>query len=295
MKKTRIVLVGALVLALAFVMGCKMGAGDGDLKGTKWDSTLTIDGTDDAQEPLAKAYRRYWKQLGAKETVTKVQTTISIDREKSIVSNADNNKHATIGFVFNMHKYKATTAGGEGEYAYKEGDELVEFVLLGVRPAYGDAFLEHYYDIPAKGIQTVDGKQNFDTDSTSLVPLSSTHSYVNGVWGNGSNSYAFGATETKPFIVESKKGDKVTAQELTIKVEGTSAGKYVISLKKADGTFEEVAEYTPAGRDKAVSTTNQGVPQGGVGVYANVPKGCKLVASYVQDKDNTVGLYVEEE
>ena len=294
MKKTRIVLVGALVLALAFVMGCKMGAGDGDLKGTKWDSTLTIDGTDDAQEPLVKDYRRYWKQLGTKETVTKVQTTISIDREQSIVSNADNSKRATIGFVFDMHKYEAKTDGGEEGYTYKVGDELVEFVLLGIRPSDGAAFLEHYYDIPAKGIKTEDGKQNFDTDLKSLVPLSSTDSYVNGAWGEGSNLYGFGADVTKPFIVESKKGDKVTAQELTIKVEGTSA-KYFISLKKADGTFQKIAEYTPAGYDKAVSTTNQGVPQGGVGVYANVPKGCKLVASYVQDKDNTVGLYVEEE
>lgn len=149
MKKTRIVLVGALVLALAFVMGCKMGAGDGDLKGTKWDSTLTIDGTDGAQEPLKKDYRRYWKQLGTKETVTKVQTTISIDREQSTVSNAANSKHATIGFVFDMHKYKAEAAGGEEGYTYAEGDDLVEFVLLGVRPYDGAAFLEHYYDIPA--------------------------------------------------------------------------------------------------------------------------------------------------
>lgn len=294
MKKTRIVLVGALVLALAFVMGCKMGAGDGDLKGTKWDSTLTIDGTDGAQEPLKKDYRRYWKQLGTKETVTKVQTTISIDREQSTVSNAANSKHATIGFVFDMHKYKAEAAGGEEGYTYAEGDDLVEFVLLGVRPYDGAAFLEHYYDIPAKGIQTEDGKQNFDTDLKSLVPLSSTHSYVDGEWGNGSNSYGFVAADTKPFIVESKKGDKVTAQELTIKVEGTAA-KYAISLKKADGTFQQIAEYTPSNYDKKISTNNQGVPQGGVGVYANVPKGCKLVASYVQDKDNTVGLYVEEE
>lgn len=295
MKKTRIVLVGALVLALAFVMGCKMGAGDGDLKGTKWDSTLTIDGTDDAKEPLTKDYRRYWKQLGSKETVTKVQTTISIDREQSVVANADNSKYATIGFVFDMHKYKATADGGAEGYTYKKGDELVEFVLLGIRPHDGAAFLEHYYDIPAKGIQTEDGKQNFDTDLKSLVPLSSTNSYVNGAWGEGSNSYGFQAKVTKPFIVESKKGDKVTAQELTIKVEAFNSGKYEISLKKEDNTFEKIAEYQPATYDKAVSTTTTGVPQGGVGVYANVPKGCKLVASYVQDKDNTVGLYVEEE
>lgn len=294
MKKTRIVLVGALVLALALIMGCKMGAGDGDLKGTKWDSTLTIDGTDSAKEPLVKDYRRYWKQLGTKETVTKIQTTISIDREQSVVSNADNTKNATIGFVFDMHKYQAITDGGSEGYTYAKGDDLVEFVLLGIRPSDGAAFLEHYYDIPAKGITTEDGKQNFDTDLKSLVPLTSTDSYVDGAWTDGSNTYGFSASETKGFIVESKKGDKVTAQELTIKVEAVS-GKYEISLKKADNTFQKIAEYTPATYDKAVSTTNQGIPQGGVGVYANVPKGCKLVASYVQDKDNTVGLYVEEE
>ena len=102
MKKTKVLLAGALVLALGLVMGCKMGAGDGDLSGTKWDATLTIDGTSSAKEPLTKSYRRFWKQLGTKETVTKVQTTIAIDREQSNVL-GDDGKQATIGFVFNSY------------------------------------------------------------------------------------------------------------------------------------------------------------------------------------------------
>lgn len=293
MKKAKVVLAGALVLALGLVMGCKMGAGDGDLSGTKWDATLTIDGTSSAKEPLTKSFRRFWKQLGTKVTVTKVQTTIAIDREQSIVL-GDNGKRATIGFVFNMHKYKAEAAGGETGYEYAKGDDLVEFVVLGIRPHDGAAFIDHYYNIPANGIKTEDGKETFDTDLDSLVPLSATHSYINGAWGNGSNNYAFDSSATAEFISATTKDNKTLSQELTVLVEAVS-GKYKISLKKKDGTFMEVAEYTPAGFDKAISTTNQGIPQGGVGVYANVPKGCKLVASYQQDKNNTVGLYVEEE
>ena len=56
----------------------------------------------------------------------------------------------------------------------------------------------------------------------------------------------------------------------------------------------QVAQYNTATYDKK-PTLDGTKPQGGVGVYANVPKQCKLIASYVQDKDNTVGLYVEEE
>ena len=294
MKKTKVLLAGALVLALGLVMGCKMGAGDGEVTGTKWDATLSVDGTDAAKTPLNKDYRRFWKQLGTKETVTKVETTISIDRENSIIIDDKNEKKATIGFVFNMHKYKAEEDGGEENYTYAKGDELVEFVILGFRPWDGAAFLEHYYNIPAKGIKTEDGQNSFDTDLKALVPESSTHSYINGNWTNtGSSNYSFDSSVMKDYVVETKKGDKVTAQEFTIRIEGAS-GRYDISLKK-NGSFSKIGSYVLENFDKAPSTTTTGVAQGGVGVYANVPKGCKLTASYVQDKDNTVGLYVEEE
>lgn len=301
MKKTKVLLAGALVLALGLVMGCKMGAGDGEVTGTKWDSTLTVDASESAKEPLAKKYRRFWKQLGTSERVTKVQTTLSIDTANSVTKAKNDNidQYASVGLVFNMHEYKAESDGGSGEYAYTKGDALVEFLILGYQPGSGRAYLDHYWGIPKKGIKSEDGKTTLDTDSSAIAPLSQTHSYKasDNTWVTNENIFSWQANDVADFISKTIKDGKTVAEGFTVRVEDVAgqAGVYSIKLQNVDSNeFVEVAQYNATAYDQKASY-DDGKPRGGVGVYANVPKQCKLIASYVQDKDNTVGLYVEEE
>ena len=298
MKKTKVLLAGALVLALGLVMGCKMGAGDGEVTGTKWDSTLTVDASESAKELLTKKYRRFWKQLGTSEKVTKVQTTLTVDTANSITSNNET-EYASIGFIFNMHEYKAEKAGGTGDYAYEAGDSLVEFLILGYQPGTGRAYLDHYWGIPKKGIKSEDGKTTLDTDLSAIAPDDQTQSYnsQSGEWIKAPTSsfFTWQPNEVAAFISKTSKDGKTVSEGFTVRIEeAEDIGTYSIKLQNvASGEFEEVATYSVK-NDNAPSLDNTKA-QGGVGVYANVPKDCKLIASYVQDKDNTVGLYVEEE
>lgn len=301
MKKAKVVLAGALVLALGLVMGCKMGAGDGEVTGTKWDSTLTVDASESAKEPLEKKYRRFWKQLGTSEKVTKVQTTLSIDTANSVsvAKNDGIDQYASVGFIFNMHEYKAEADGGSEGYEYKKGDALVEFLILGYQPGSGRAYLDHYWGIPKKGIKSEDGKTTLDTDLSAIAPLAQTDSYQgsSGKWVTNQNIFSWQANDVAAFISKTSKDGKTVAEGFTVRVEDVAgqAGVYSIKLQNVDTReFVEVAQYNTATYDKKPTLAGT-KPQGGVGVYANVPKQCRLVASYVQDKDNTVGLYVEEE
>lgn len=303
MKKTRIVLVGALVLALALVMGCKMGAGeDGKVTGTKWDSTLTVDATEESTTPLTKKYRRFWEQLGYGEKVTKIESTITIDLEKSVTegTSKDDNKtqtYASVGLIFNLHEYKATADSADPTYGYKEGDDLVEFVLFGYQPKTGRAFLDHYYDVPKKGLKNEDGSTTLDTDLSAIAPQTQTDTWdpekedmVNNV-----NMFSWQKNATTNYVVVSKEGEKETKHKIQVRVEkGSTNNTYSVKLYNTKtSAWDEVAVYNTT-HDKHASIADGGSPKGGVGVYSNVPFGCKMVAEFIQNRDNTVGLYVEE-
>lgn len=78
MKKTRIVLVGALVLALAFVMGCAgLGSGDEDVDGGNKEKTWKTTNNSTTE------YKRMFQAFGSSKNFTEAVITINAKYPKS--------------------------------------------------------------------------------------------------------------------------------------------------------------------------------------------------------------------
>ena len=78
MKKTRIVLVGALVLALAFVMGCAgLGSGDEDVDGGNKEKTWKTTNESTAE------YKRMFQTFGGSKNFTEAVITINAKYPKN--------------------------------------------------------------------------------------------------------------------------------------------------------------------------------------------------------------------
>ena len=71
MKMVKKILLGLAATSVILLSSCKMGAGEGGTKGTKWDLTMTVDATENANKPLedGKVFRRFWKQFSSSEKV----------------------------------------------------------------------------------------------------------------------------------------------------------------------------------------------------------------------------------
>ena len=52
MKMVKKILLGLAATSVILLSSCKMGAGEGGTKGTKWDLTMTVDATENANKPL---------------------------------------------------------------------------------------------------------------------------------------------------------------------------------------------------------------------------------------------------
>jgi hypothetical protein len=273
-----------------------------DTEGDKWDFTASVDHlhkTADTNYVTDKLYQRAWTQLGNKESVSKLKTTITFVSESSVVKakvkdatlaevqavdssitelpvGADKyytldasgtEKMAVVGFLFDLHKTKNSA-----------NKTVYDFILIGIRPSTREYYIDRYYNVPdgvmEKATSLSDLWDNAETYHESLDGKASTAAYV-----------ATPIPENKFTKGEDENGNETLSFDLTL----TQAnGKYTVSFC---GITKEINTTTRT----AAAEDKDGVIRGGAGVYSNAPLGTIAKIQSVVDKDNTEGLYEEVE
>ena len=269
MKKI-VTIIAAVAVALT-LMGCDM-LGKGKTLGTKWKKTMTVDGTE-----ITTTFRRFLKPLSTSRNVSAIKTTIAVDTEKSILKSDASGKerNAVVGLAFDFHK--DTTA------------QAYDFVLLGFAPETKKFYIEKYEAVPygkavgAEEAMAEDkedlGSSGFDTDDGSMADYKSFTGSFPMTLGNSQVD-----DDWKAAPAGSYKADGDNGYELYVQIKQATKGTYDIYL----GTTK-VGTYNGTVKD------DDGYCVGGAAVYANTPKGTKVKVKYISDKDNTTGLFADEE
>ncbi|MBO4534059.1 MAG: hypothetical protein J5726_10260 [Treponema sp.] len=308
MKKMMAV-IAALAVALTLV-GCNFGDNKGlgaKAAGTKKNMTVIAsnDGTD------GKLYQRGWKQLGTKETVQALETTITIDMstvagyaKKSgtgddIVWSAgtaddyDKQVAVVIGLIFDLHETKLTA--DDAETGMKKGS-YYDFVLIGYQPETVSYYIERYENVP-KGLFAEASNAGSFTGLANYVKATG----ITDTVGDGKAAYytpnaagkqAIAKATTGKLPKSEEDGDNggttdVTLQTITVKITQDTKGTYNINLGDMDWP------YTPAVNKDWVN--KDGYRIGGAGYYINCPVGLSAKANYNSKNDNTIGLIADEE
>ncbi|MCQ2591779.1 MAG: hypothetical protein MJ188_03255 [Treponema sp.] len=258
MKMTKKIFLGAVAVVALALVSCG-GLGEGDGKGTKWKKTLTVDATEDAKVTLETPYRRCFVPLSDSKKVSQIDTTVVIKNDESIVAN-----NSVVGLAINTHSTKV----GETK---DEKDELLDFILIGVRVADGKYYVEKYSGVSKNAM-----KESMDTDQDNIDK-------------NAIVEYLDGKAASAFYVSEALNIKNEEGYEFNISVTQDVPGTLVISLND-----KEVAKYVAS--EEAGDTFNKAKEAiGQVYMYANAKKGDKVVAHYNSDKEKTVGLFEDAE
>lgn len=327
MKKT---LTTALLLSavLAF-MSCGFGSGDIKTTGNKWNTTMTINGLaekggifsdskDSAGNTLGAGYndtthpyyKRVWEQIGDKEQVAEITSTITVDLAKSKLKSTDGNRMAVFGLAFDLDTNKA-------------GSTNVDFCLVGIRQSGAstfDYYFERYTEVtPAKKASGITKDNSLGsyfsfTGGTpgTLYNYDSSVTYAN--W-TGSSNNANGIPDWVTLSVANYTYTAGTSFSVNLYITQQAPGKYEVYLGKSVSQRQKLGEFnitpTPA-QDKIQQVTNispnykrygpakqiggSTYLTGGIACYGSTPFDTKLVVNYKQDKDSLKGaLFAEEE
>lgn len=272
MKKFMTIL-ATLAVALMLV-GC--GLGKGLTSGTKWKKKMTVNGTS-----ISTTYRRFIKPLSISKKVSAIKTTIAIDTEKSTLTSVVNgkDKNAVVGLAFDFHQ-SGTTA-----------NPVYDFVLIGFAPATHKFYIEKYENVSKEGAKGADsaidegaedlGNTGFDTNEDSMAAYKS----FTGSIGSMTLSEDQVENDWKDAPEDSYEENGDNGYEFYVQIKQTTKGTYTIYLGDT-----LVATYQGDIKDTDGKTCI-----GKAAVYANSPKGTKVVATYISDKTETVGLFADEE
>jgi len=258
MKMVKKILLGTLaVAAILSFAGCKMGAGDGDTDGNKWDLTMTIDTTDEKNPMAAGAtFRRFWEQISASEKVAGIKTTITIDPAKCVYQE---NTALVAGLIFDLNDGAAA--------------KTVDFNLIGINPKRNNGKPQYYIE-RYEGVSS-DKKQSGDSSDgaigTAVAPL------PDKGWSNvPEGSYSVDANGVMSFVITITQANKVYA----VKIGDTAIATY--TSERTDHTWKD-------------PKTNVEYLSGGIACYGNAYTGNKIVANYKSDKDSVIGKLEAEE
>ena len=257
MKMVKNILLGLVATAtiLSFA-GCKMGAGEGDTDGNKWDLTMTID-TTDPKKPLAEGttYRRFWEQISASENVAAIKTTITIDPAKCTY----NGGALVAGLIFDLNK--------------GTDDKTVDFNLIGINPKVMTGGKPGYYIERYEGVSSDKKKSGDTSDSaigTAVAPLGSMS------WAAiPAGSYSADANGVLSFVITIKQENK----KYSIYIGDTNIREYTSDRTTHIWKDKNGVEYLA----------------GGIACYGNAGAGNKIVATYKSDKDSVIGKLEAEE
>ena len=282
--------------AVFALSGCAFKEGSGDSTGPKWNRTMTVDATTPDFTESGKLYRRFFEQLGTKETVAQIQTTITVDKSegKSIIANPTNEEmRVVVGLIFDMQK---------------NDDDTYDLTVVGVQPHSNRYYVERYTKVSnTPSILEDESEDNsysgFDSNNSSLA-INAEEPYTimytrdannkKVAWADlpagtytgedDSDSYSFDVS-----VKQSVPGkwDVYIGDVLVASYEGQTKHDKDTVISNGKGNFSK--EYDDLGEDSAKYAV------GAAGVYANCPKGTKVTATYTSDKAKTYGLFIDEE
>jgi len=271
MKKLMAVIAAAAV-ALTLV-GCA-NFGDAKTSGTKYKKTFSLDATGDIKdaEGKAAAYARGFAALSASKSCSEIETEITVplvNDKKEAVSTIAN---SVIGLAFDVHLTRNA-----------ENKEFYDFVLVGVRPATKEFYIEKYENIAKDDLKE---SMNTNTQAIGGAVKATDDNKDKARWisKDGKTSGAFAGTK-----IETNAGD---AQKLadegykwTVSVTQATAGTYKVAING-----KELGEYK---RDLLTGEKDKAVGQ--VFMYGNAVAGEKFTANFNSNKDKTKGLFADEE
>jgi len=327
MKKT--LTTALLVSAVLAFMSCGFGSGDIKTTGYKWNTTMTINGLaekggifsdskdsngavlgNDYNNASNPYYKRVWAQIGDKEQVAEITSTITVDLAKSKLKSTDGNRNAVFGLAFDLDTNKA-------------GSKNVDFCLVGIRQQSANAFqyyFERYTEVtPAKkasGITKDNALGSYFTFSGGsgtagkLYKYDSLVSYAN--W-TGSSTDTGSVIDWATLNAGNYTYTSGSTFSVNLYITQEAAGTYKVYLGKSEtqrqelGTFKvngnpenkmqqetSIANYKRYGPAKQIGGSTYLV--GGIACYGSTPFDTKLVVNYKQDKSSLKGaLFAEEE
>ena len=283
----------ALLVTASVFTSCGDDEGEGEADGTKWNRTISVDSTDTTKVP-AGSYSRYWSQLGNKEEIAGIITTVTVDKSKSTLT-ADNKK-VVVGYMFDYLASAGTSETGKAAESKNK-----QFCLLGVQPSEKRFYLEHYDNVE-KGLDSYITTDSSLGSYTSFLDNAWSTTQVSDDWVNlQSGCYTDNDTEFSFAIgiLPSSKDDSDTAafgaSNADDAIYTVAIAKDADTLKKyvEDGTstgIQEIGWYQGSnvndvslkvtGDDGKKTTVTNKACQGGVCAYANAPSGTKLVATF---------------
>ena len=260
MKLSKVLLSSAVLVAAMATMfvGCKADSdGEGDIDGSKWNRTMTIDATDASKTPLTSKYRRYWHEFSSNEACAEITTTITINLDDCVL---ESGKASVVGFAFDYNKNATDKT-------------KTDFNLIGINPQTRKFYVERYIGVAKQA------EDSLDTDASSLEAVSKTDLEVSSI--KKTNGWC---NLTDDMYTIDETGKIITC---VVKISQENK-KYSVSLCSV-----KVAEYdaSDSTNTKKISGTDYAV--GGVLCYGNVGKGVKLVANYKTDKTDVTGTLME--
>lgn len=267
--KKCLIALAALATVMAFT-GCGDMAGVGKTSGTKYNKTYTVDATGELKNADA-TWRRYVKQIGSKEEVAEIETTITIYKDfakndaaifdVTDTSKSDGKAKTVVGFIVDYNK-NATD------------DTVNDFVVFGFRPSNKTAYLGPYSAIKL-------GKDvEMDTENGSLVDTKASPKAK-----SGTEYFADGAISSDRYTVDD---DGNIILQVAIKQETPGTYQFYLGGKKFGSSWKGSTIST---KDKT-----KGMAIGGVAGYINVPKGAKVKVNYKTDSKKVTGsLFADEE
>ncbi len=241
MKKTKVLLAGALVLALGLVMGCKgLGSGNEDAQKEDkytwvWAGQKSGDVYPD-KENNSTNYERFFEQFGSTSYTVK---------EGIVHINMKYPQFGKAGVVFGLNE--AATSDSEGK-------KNVNFYVFGIGQKKGGTQLEYYVDY-------------YEAISrTALSTASASDTVANGV----SPRWSYKVGNTEMFTVESFPGFVANnPEDIYVQIKYNEVGgNYSIEAGPADRSLSSIKLELPAHS----TITGASNAAGRIGVYGMLTK-----------------------
>lgn len=280
MKKIMTIL-AALAVALMLV-GCA-ALGKGLTTGTKWKKKMTVDGTN-----ITTTYRRFIKPLSTSRRVSEIKTTIAVDKSTTLTAQVNGvDKKAVVGLAIDFHEQ------GVGN------NKKFDFVLIGIRPnkttpAESQFYIERYVDVTKAKAETADTDMADDEEDLGSKGFDTSDSAMGEYYSFGKGSFPRAIESTKR-DADADYDDWNTVPAGSYNFNGENGFEFYVKVEQsADGKYEIYLGNTKVATYNSETKVNQ-QSVGGAAVYANAPKGTKVIAKYISDKTATVGLFADEE
>ena len=256
-------------------------------------------------------YKRVWEQIGDKEQVAEITSTITVDLVKSKLKSTDGNRNAVFGLAFDLDTNKA-------------GSTNVDFCLVGIRQKPADGTFEYYFErytevTPTKKASGITKDNSLGSyfsftggTSGTLYKYDNSVTYANGT-GTATNANGIPDWVTLPAANYTYTAG--TSFSVNLYITQQTPGTYKVYLGKSETQRTELGTFniTPGpAHDKTQQVTNispnykrYGPAKqiggstylvGGIACYGSTPFDTKLVVNYKQDKSSLKGaLFAEEE